>query len=62
MEYRGKKYSIVQGIGRASWKWTVDLDENTVKSGSAPTRDAAKIKAIWTIDKAPAAKKTKHAK
>jgi hypothetical protein len=62
MEYRGKKYSIVQGIGRASWKWTVYLDENTVKSGSAPTREAAKIKAIWTVDKARAAKKTKHAK
>ena len=57
MEYRGKRYTIVQGIGPASWKWTVYLDENTVKSGTASTREAAKAKAIWTIDKARTAKK-----
>ena len=57
MEYRGKRYTVVQGIQPASWKWTVYLDENTVKSGSAPTREAAKVKAIWTIDKARTAKK-----
>jgi hypothetical protein len=38
MEYRGKSYSIVQGIGPDSWKWTVQLDERTVKSGVAKTR------------------------
>jgi hypothetical protein len=52
MEYRGKRYTVVQGIGPTSWKWTVYLDENTVKSGSTSTREAAKAKAIWTIDKA----------
>jgi hypothetical protein len=57
MEYRGKRYTVVQGIERASWKWTVYLDENTVKSGRAPTREAAKTMAIWTIDKARTAKK-----
>jgi hypothetical protein len=27
MEYRGKHYAIVQGIGPLSWKWSVHLDE-----------------------------------
>jgi hypothetical protein len=57
MEYRGKRYLVVQGVGRVSWKWTVYLDENTVKSGSASTRAAARIRAIWTIDKARGPKK-----
>jgi len=52
MEYRGKSYSIVQGIGPDSWKWTVQLDENTVKSGEATTRATAATNAIWVIDKA----------
>jgi hypothetical protein len=34
MEYRGKRYTVVQGIGPASWKWTVYLDD-TERSGSA---------------------------
>jgi len=29
MEYRGKQYTIVQGIGPDSWRWTVRLDEKT---------------------------------
>jgi hypothetical protein len=35
MEYRGKQYTIVQGVGPNLWKWTVRLDEKTVKSGEA---------------------------
>jgi hypothetical protein len=42
MEYRGKTYKLVQGIEPDSWKWTVQLDEKTVKSGEAPSREAAK--------------------
>jgi hypothetical protein len=57
VEYRGKRYIVVQGVGRASWKWTVYLDESTVKSGSASTRAAARIRAIWTIDEARGPKK-----
>jgi precorrin isomerase len=60
MEHRGKRYTVVQGIEPASWKWPVYLDENTVKSGSAPTRQAAKTKAICTIDRARPSKKIKH--
>jgi hypothetical protein len=42
MEYRGKHYSIVPGIGPDSWKWTVRLDEKNVKAGQAKSRAAAK--------------------
>jgi hypothetical protein len=56
MEYRGKQYTIVQGIGPNSWKWTVHLDEKTTKSGSTKTRESARTHAIWAIDKALAKK------
>jgi hypothetical protein len=41
MEYRGKQYTVVQGIQRSAWKWTVQLDEGTIKSGTAETRHLA---------------------
>jgi len=56
MEYRGKHYAIVQGIGLRAWKWTVHLDERTVKSGKASSRDAAKSIMVWVIDRALARK------
>jgi hypothetical protein len=61
MEYRGKRFTIVQGIGPDSWKWAVYLDEKTVKSGEAKTRSSAQIRAIWAIDKALALQKVKPA-
>jgi hypothetical protein len=39
MEYRGKHYSVVQGIEGGMWKWTADLDGHT-KSGRASSRAA----------------------
>jgi hypothetical protein len=57
MEYRGKIYTIVQGIGPNSWKWTVQLDEKTVKSGEAPSRAAAKNNIVWLVDRALAPKR-----
>jgi hypothetical protein len=51
MEYRGRSFTILQAIGPNSWRWTVQLDEKTVKSGDAPTRAAAKALATWVIDK-----------
>jgi hypothetical protein len=57
MDYRGKHYTIVQGIELSSWKWKVHLNEKTVKSGEAPTRAAANNKVIWEIDKALSPKK-----
>jgi hypothetical protein len=59
MEYRDKVYTIVQGIEPGTWKWTVQLDERTVKSGTAPTRDAARTNIVWVVDKALAPKKVK---
>jgi hypothetical protein len=51
MEYRGKQYTIVQGVGPNFWKWTVHLDEKTVKSGEATSRPAAVNSVVWLIDK-----------
>jgi hypothetical protein len=59
MEYRGKRFTIVQGIGPNSWKWAVYLDEKTVKSGEAKTRASAQTNAIWAIDKVLARQKVK---
>jgi hypothetical protein len=59
MEYRGKSYSIVQGAGPHSWKWMVKLDEKTIKSGEAPSREAAKNNVVWQVDKALAAGRPK---
>ena len=57
MEYRSKHYTVVQGIGPQSWKWSVHLDGKTVKSGESKTRASAVINAVWLIDKALAPKK-----
>jgi hypothetical protein len=57
MEYRGKQYTIAQGIGPDPWKWTVQLDEKTVESGEATSRAAARNSVVWLIDKALAPKK-----
>jgi hypothetical protein len=39
MEYRGKHYIVVQGIEPESWKWTVELNEHTSKTGDAKAGD-----------------------
>ena len=52
MEYRGKTFTILQGAGPNSWKWRVQLDEKTTKSGESPTRAAAMASVVWAIDKA----------
>lgn len=54
MEYRGKRISIVQGVEPNSYKWTVHLDEKTVKSGTAISRESAMTSAVWLIDRARA--------
>jgi hypothetical protein len=56
MEYRSKHYTVVQGIGPHPWKWSVRLDEKTLKSGESKTRASAVINAVWLIDKALAPK------
>jgi hypothetical protein len=51
MQYRGKPYIVVQGIEPRSWKWTVDLDERTSKSGEAKTRGLAISAVVLLVDK-----------
>jgi hypothetical protein len=50
VEYRGKQYSVVQGLD-SSWKWSFELDGHT-KSGNAPNRQAAIKFAEKKIDRA----------
>jgi hypothetical protein len=57
MEYRGIQYTVVQGIGPDSWRWTVYLDEKTIKSGQATSRAAAMTSVVWLIDNALKPKK-----
>jgi len=52
MEYRGKHITIVQGTEPNSYNWTVRLDEKTVRSGSAVSRESAMNSAVWLIDRA----------
>jgi hypothetical protein len=59
MEYRGKCYTISQGVDANSWRWTVYIDEKTVKSGADRTQDSATTNAIWAIDRVLAPQKTK---
>jgi len=59
MEYRGKQYTIVQGVELGTWRWTVYLDERTVKSGIVTSRAAATIRVIWLVDNALAPIKRK---
>jgi hypothetical protein len=51
MQYRGKHYIVVQGIEPDSWKWTVDLDEQTAKSGEAKTRGLAVSAVVLLVDR-----------
>jgi hypothetical protein len=57
MEYRGKSYTILQGVEPDTWKWTVDLDDQNAKSGTANTRAAAMTSVVMLVDKALARRK-----
>jgi hypothetical protein len=59
MDYRGKHFTILQGIEPDSWKWSVSLDENKVKTGEAPSRAVAMNYVVWLIDQALKPKKVK---
>jgi hypothetical protein len=52
MRYRDIEYTIVQGIGRDIWKWTVSLDPNHTATGTAAIKSAAVAEAERTIDRA----------
>jgi hypothetical protein len=55
MEYRGKHYSVLQGID-GNWKWSVAGIEGHTKSGTAPSRPAG-IKAAERAALAPKKKR-----
>jgi hypothetical protein len=52
MEYRGKSYLVIQGTEPNSWKWSVNLDSETTKSGEAKSRGDAVTKVVMLIDQA----------
>jgi hypothetical protein len=59
MKYRGIEYSVVQGIGRHIWKWSVAFDADHSEAGRAATKAEAILEAERAIDRALAPKKTR---
>jgi hypothetical protein len=59
MKYRDVEYSIVQGVERGKWMWSLSLslDTNVKTSGQAHNKPAAVIAAERAIDGALAPKK-----
>ena len=51
MQYRSIEYSVTQEENRDTWKWTVNVNENTVESGTRKTREAALSAVVLTIDR-----------
>jgi hypothetical protein len=57
MKHRDVEYSVVQGIGRHIWKWSVTFDADHQAAGQATTKAEAISKAERAIDRTRAAKK-----
>jgi hypothetical protein len=57
MKYRDIEYTVVQGIGRHLWKWSVSLDTVVSVGGQAVTKSEAVANAERAIDRAMASKK-----
>jgi hypothetical protein len=57
MKYREVEFSVVQGIGRHLWRWSVSLDANHSATGQAATKSEAVAEAERAIDRALAPKK-----
>jgi hypothetical protein len=51
-EYRGVEYSLVQGVERGKWIWSLSLDTNVNNSGQASNKPATVIGAQLAIDRA----------
>jgi hypothetical protein len=56
MKYRDIEYTVVQGIGRHVWKWSVSVADVVVR-GQAATKPEAVAEAERAIDRALAPKK-----
>jgi hypothetical protein len=59
MKYRGIEYTVVQGIGRHVWKWSVSLDTGVSVGGRTAIKSEAVAEAERAIDRALAPKKLK---
>jgi hypothetical protein len=57
--HRDVYYTVVQGLGRNVWKWSVNLDTGLQASGQAMTRAEAISRAEREIDRALAVKKVR---
>ena len=57
MKYRDVEYTVVQGIGRQIWKWSVSLDTGVFATGQAAIKSEAVAEAERAIDRALAPKK-----
>jgi hypothetical protein len=52
MKYRDVEYSIIQGVERGKWMWSLSLDTNAKTSGQASNKPLAVIAAKRAIDRA----------
>jgi hypothetical protein len=59
MKHRGVEYTVVQGIGRHIWKWSVAFDADHSEAGRAATKAEAVADAERAIDRALAPKKVR---
>jgi hypothetical protein len=57
MKYRGIEYTVVQGIGRQVWKWSVSFETGVPVRGQAAIKSEAVAEAEGTIDRALAPEK-----
>jgi hypothetical protein len=51
MKYRDVEYSIIQGVERGKWMWSLSLDTNAKTSGQANNKPLAVIAAKRAIDR-----------
>jgi hypothetical protein len=58
LRYKDIEYTVVQGIERSLWKWTVSLDDIFLQ-GQAATKPEAVREAERAIDRTLAPKKLK---
>jgi hypothetical protein len=56
MKYRNIEYSVMQGIGRQVWKWSVTFDADASAAGQAMNKAEAVRRAERAIDWALAPK------
>jgi len=57
MKYPGIEYTVVQGLGRQVWKWSVSLETGVPVKGQAAIKAEAVAEAERAIDRALAPKK-----